>query len=174
MQRIKLHGSHALVLVFIGLLANGPVLAEKPAWAGGGQDEKHGQGDRHAGHNGNQKGRDDNASHDGYAPGVTLRFDDRQRSSVHNYYADQIRSGHCPPGLARKNNGCMPPGQAKKWMIGQQLPRDVIFYDLSPEIVVHLGPPPPLHRYVRVATDILLITIGTGMVVDAIEDLSRL
>ena len=30
---------------------------------------------------------------------------------------------HCPPGLAKKNNGCLPPGQAKKlYNIGQRLP----------------------------------------------------
>jgi hypothetical protein len=29
----------------------------------------------------------------------------------------------CPPGLAKKNNGCMPPGQAKaRWRVGQRLP----------------------------------------------------
>ncbi len=27
--------------------------------------------------------------------------------------------GGCPPGLAKKNNGCMPPGQAKKLYAGQ-------------------------------------------------------
>jgi Ni/Co efflux regulator RcnB len=68
----------------------------------------------------------------------------------------------------------MPPGQAKKWAIGRPLPHDVIFYDLSPEIVIHLGTPPPSHRFVRVASDILLIAIGTGMVVDAIADLGQL
>jgi Ni/Co efflux regulator RcnB len=36
---------------------------------------------------------------------------------------------------------------------------------------VQIGPPPAGHRYVRVAGDILLIAIGTGMVVDAIQDL---
>ena len=31
--------------------------------------------------------------------------------------------GGCPPGLARKHNGCMPPGQAKKlYNIGQRFP----------------------------------------------------
>lgn len=31
--------------------------------------------------------------------------------------------GGCPPGLAKKNNGCMPPGQAKKlYSIGQRFP----------------------------------------------------
>lgn len=183
MQRIKLHSSHALAFVFIGLLAGGPVFAEKPAWAGGGKDGKHEQGgkheqdeqgDRHEGHDGDRNDHEGNGYRESYGPSVTLRFDDGQRNALRNYYTEQIHSGHCPPGLAKKHNGCMPPGQAKKWAIGQQLPRDVIFYDLSPEIVIHLGTPPPLHRYVRVASDILLIAVGTGMVVDAIEDLSRL
>jgi hypothetical protein len=29
--------------------------------------------------------------------------------------------GGCPPGLAKKQNGCMPPGQAKKLLGGQNL-----------------------------------------------------
>lgn len=37
-----------------------------------------------------------------------------------DYYAPGI--GGCPPGLAKKNNGCMPPGQAKKLGIGQRYP----------------------------------------------------
>jgi len=39
--------------------------------------------------------------------------------------------------------------------------------------VMQIGAPPPGYRYVRVATDILLIAAGTGMVVDAIQDLGR-
>lgn len=32
-------------------------------------------------------------------------------------------AGGCPPGLAKKNNGCMPPGQAKKlYNVGQRFP----------------------------------------------------
>jgi hypothetical protein len=32
-------------------------------------------------------------------------------------------TGGCPPGLAKKNNGCLPPGQAKKlYSIGQRWP----------------------------------------------------
>lgn len=34
-----------------------------------------------------------------------------------------IGYGNCPPGLAKKNNGCLPPGQAKKlYNVGQRLP----------------------------------------------------
>jgi Ni/Co efflux regulator RcnB len=105
---------------------------------------------------------------------VSLRFEDRHRTIVQDFYAGEYRSGHCPPGLAKKNNGCMPPGQAKKWRKGQPLSRDVIFYEIPPELVIRIGVPPPGHRYVRVAADILLIAIGTGMVVDAIADLGRM
>ena len=108
-------------------------------------------------------------------PGVKASqyFSEESRIFTHRYYSDKFRAGRCPPGLAKKRNGCMPPGQAKKWMIGRRLPRDVIFYDLPPEVLVQLGPAPSRHRFVRVAADILMITVGTGMVVDAIEDIGR-
>ena len=67
----------------------------------------------------------------------------------------------------------MPPGQAKKWNIGQPLPRGVVIYDVPPALVVKIGVPPAGYRYVRVATDILLIAVGSNMVADAISDLGR-
>ncbi len=78
------------------------------------------------------------------------------------------------PGLAKKNNGCLPPGQARKYAVGQPLPAGVVFYPVPAAVVVHLPPPPRGHKYVRVAADILLIAVGTSMVVDAITDLGRL
>ena len=40
-----------------------------------------------------------------------------------NAYGYAIGPGGCPPGLAKKNNGCLPPGQAKKlYSIGQRWP----------------------------------------------------
>jgi len=84
-----------------------------------------------------------------------------------------IRGDRCPPGLAKTQNGCMPPGQAKKWQLGRPLPRDVIYHAVPQSLVLQIGLPPPGYRYLRVATDILLIAIGTGMVVDAIQDLGR-
>ncbi|WP_309565108.1 RcnB family protein [Methylobacillus flagellatus] len=41
-------------------------------------------------------------------------------------------------------------------------------------IIARLDPPPRGYKYVRVAADILMIAIGTGMVIDAIEDLGNL
>ncbi len=68
----------------------------------------------------------------------------------------------------------MPPGLAKKWRKGYPLPRDVVYYDLPPQLVIDIGVPPKGYKYVRVAADILMIAVGTAIVVDAIEDLSRL
>lgn len=41
-----------------------------------------------------------------------------------DYYRDgRYYGANCPPGLAKKNNGCLPPGQAKaSWSVGQRLP----------------------------------------------------
>ncbi len=91
-----------------------------------------------------------------------------------DHHAKKHYKSHCPPGLAKKHNGCMPPGQAKKWRKGYPLARSVIFHDLSPRMVIELGMPPAGHRFVRVAQDILLIAVGTGMVVDAVYDLNNM
>ena len=101
-------------------------------------------------------------------------FVDNQRTAVRTYYGNQYSAGRCPPGLAKKNNGCMPPGQARKWAVGQQLPRDVTYYSVPQSVISQLGAAPPSYKYVRVAADILLIAIGTNMVVDAIQNLGRL
>ena len=101
------------------------------------------------------------------------RFGDHDRVVVHDYYANAGRSGHCPPGLAKKNNGCLPPGQAKKWALGQPLPPSVVYAPVPSALVVQLTPAPVGYRYVRVAGDILMIAAGTHMVVDAIQDLGR-
>ena len=155
MQKNILWKSRILALGIAVILAATPALANKPEWAGDGKKDSK--------HDSKHKQNDNQNSY----------FDDHHRTVMHSYYTDQYRSGHCPPGLAKKHNGCMPPGQAKKWTVGQQLPREVIFFDLPNEVVVRLGAPPARHRYVRVANDILLLAVGTGMVVDAIENLGN-
>ena len=102
-----------------------------------------------------------------------MRFDDHQRKVIHEYYDTETRRGRCPPGLAKKHNGCFPPGHAKRYVIGRPLPRDVIFYEVPQPIVVELGPPPRGYRYVRVSNDILMLAVGTGIVADALQDLGR-
>jgi Ni/Co efflux regulator RcnB len=146
--------------------------AEKPSWAGGGKGEKQEQKKQSEGGKGQDGGKA--TSYQSYDVRVNVFFGNQQRDVIRNYYSREYRSGHCPPGLAKKNNGCMPPGQAKKWQIGRPLPHDVVSYELPADIIVQLGTPPAGHRFVRVASDILLMAVGTGMVVDAIQDLSSM
>ena len=163
--------SRAVGLLLVGLLATAFAMAEKSD----GDGNKNGKAEKHQ----KQGKKDKKDKHDKENPVVVevhqgRYFQDNQRTVVRTYYTEQYRVGRCPPGLAKKNNGCMPPGQARKWAVGQPLPREVVYYSVPAPVVVQLGAPPSGHRYVRVATDILLIAIGTGMVVDAINDLGRM
>lgn len=156
---VALHGAHAA----------------KPDWVEGGQNGK--------GHGQQVKGdKPPKIKHAPVArvaaPTVSIQiggyFSEPQRQATRAYYGPRVRSGKCPPGLAKKQNGCMPPGQARKWHRGQSLPPSVVYYSVPSAVQVQLGLPPSGHKFVRVATDILLIAVGTGMVIDAIEDLGGL
>jgi Ni/Co efflux regulator RcnB len=146
------------------MLAAGSAFAEKPSWAG--KDHGHGAAGNSQDH------RDD--GREAKPPAGAVQFGPNERMAVRDYYAGPIAAGKCPPGLAKKNNGCLPPGQAKKWAIGQRLPTGVIYYDLPRELALRLPAPPAGHRYVRLASDILMIATGTSIVLDAIQDLGRL
>lgn len=165
--------NHALAMVIAGLLTASPVFADKPPWAGGKKNADREQGEDYGG-KGKGKGKRSDRDDDRRDARGHGHFADRHKVVVREYFVKEHSRGFCPPGLAKKRNGCMPPGQAKKWHMGRPLPREVIYYDLSPTLVVEIGPPPAGHRYVRVASDILLIAIGTGMVIDAIQDLGRM
>ena len=153
--------SHLLLFALCFAVA-GPSFADKPSWAGKGKGNAERDDDRDEGR-GKRK-----AKHGKH-------FDDSKRLVVREYYQTQFEGGkRCPPGLAKKHNGCMPPGQAKKWQMGRPLPSDVVYYPVPPELEVRIGIPPAGYKYVRVASDILMIAVGTGIVADAIQDLGRL
>jgi len=154
-----------LALLLGSAFATSPAFADKPEWAGNGKSGKHAK-ESNSGDDGRRDARGDGQS--------KTYFNDQQRVVIRQYYEESFHSGRCPPGLAKKKNGCLPPGQAKKWSKGKPLPKDVVYYDLPPRVVVSLGAPPAGHKYVRIATDILLIAVGTGMVVDAIGDLGKM
>lgn len=151
--------SRVLLLAALAGFSIGSAFADKPEWAGKGKPGKGGQ----------EQGQADSR----HGASLQISFNDDSRRAINDYYDSRFRAGKCPPGLAKKNNGCLPPGQAKKWSKGQAIPRDIRVYDLPRELVLRLPPPPPEHRYVRVAADILLIAVGTRMVIDAIEDIGR-
>ena len=144
MKPITLKMKCALALVIGGILAVGPVMADKPSWAGvgkGGKDERMDRRDveRADRRDDDKKSRRDR---DGSSAEKRGHFEDRHRVIVHEYYAEQFRGGRCPPGFAKKHNGCMPPGQAKKRELGRQLPRDVIYYAVPQPLVVQIVLPP--------------------------------
>jgi len=137
-----------LILVAAGFLASAPALA-------GSTDGKKGEP-------GSQQSQ------------YSKYFKVEHKAAVSEYYEEQFRSTHrCPPGLSRNYDGCMPSGKARKLKIGQPLPRNATAYDLPPEIISRIGPPPSGHRYVRVDSDILLVTTSASLIVDIIEDLGR-
>jgi Ni/Co efflux regulator RcnB len=99
-------------------------------------------------------------------------FNDEHRTYVRQYYVKQYGDGRrCPPGLAKKNNGCMPPGQARKWAVGQPIPAGVTIYSVPQPVIVHLPPAPYGYRYVRLGGDIVLIQVQGNLIVDIIHAL---
>ena len=135
--------------LLLGLCAASlPALAEKPE--GVGQGKGNGKPDKHQNERQNERQSDRGgerqserkndmsrpaARNDGGAVSlqgssgnlqIGVYFGAPQREALRAYYAPQFRGANCPPGLAKKGNGCQPPGQAKKWRVGQPLPRDVV------------------------------------------------
>lgn len=100
-------------------------------------------------------------------------FNDSQRQAARTYYVQQYGDGRrCPPGLAKKNNGCMPPGQVS-YVVGQPLPRTVTVYQVPQPVIVQLPLAPPGYRYVRIGNDLVLISPQSQVVVDVITGLLR-
>ena len=149
----------ALALVIPALLIG----LASPAWADKDKDNKgkgkHGHGDRGG-------------------PAVVVQpvrvvVPDRDRVVVYQYYRSEFSAGRCPPGLAKKGNGCLPPGQAKKlWAVGQPLPPAVIYQPVPRAVVQQLAPVPPGYDYVRVDNDVLLMDMTNRMVADVVNDIN--
>ncbi len=97
---------------------------------------------------------------------------DNDRIIIKKYVMNDYRS-HCPPGLAKKHNGCLPPGHAKKlYIIGQPLPEYVEWEPVPQPLLVQLQRVPVGYQYVQVDKDILLISAASHHVIDAITLLS--
>lgn len=102
------------------------------------------------------------------------RFSDDDRRYWRDYWRDEYERGHCPPGLAKKHNGCLPPGQAKKrYVIGRPLPPGVVLVDVPESLLYRLPRLEPGYRYGMVDGDLVKLAVGTSLVVDAIDSLMR-
>jgi Ni/Co efflux regulator RcnB len=152
--------SQAIVLAFAGVLACSPAFADKPSWAGGGGK---GQG----------QVRSDDVREHRFERDNRVVLDRGDVRILRNN--DTLVTRDCPPGLAKKNNGCMPPGQAKKlgYSVGQPLPAGAVISAVPADILRQLGAAPVGHRYVRVGDDVLLVSSATQAVIDVIRHLGR-
>ncbi|MBU0542139.1 MAG: RcnB family protein [Gammaproteobacteria bacterium] len=158
------------------LIATGSAYAEKPGKGNGNQgknkeqSEQRGQKENRKG-GGNEKGNRADGGRDSGQGGVSVSFNfgSAETRIVRDYYGGQVAKGKCPPGLAKKGNGCQPPGQAKQWQKGRALGSDVRYYDIPNELRIRLPAPPLNHKYVQLGTDLLLIAVGTAIVVDAVD-----
>ncbi len=161
----------ALALAFAGMFAAGPASADNDSKGNKGgkghPQQRHDNDDRKGDHKGG-KGNDDRRGE-----WRDHRFQDNHRMAARDYYDRNYRGSRCPPGLAKKNNGCVPPGLARKWQQGHSLPRNVTYYSVPQPLVLQLGQPPAGYQYVRVSSDILLMEMATRMIVDSILDLGR-
>jgi hypothetical protein len=105
---------------------------------------------------------------------VTVVFSGTQREAAQQYFVQTHGRGNCPPGLAKKDNGCLPPGQAKKrYAVGHPLPKGIVVVEVPPELSVRIGPAPAGYRYGIIDGDLVKLAIGTLLVVDAIQGMVK-
>jgi Ni/Co efflux regulator RcnB len=114
----------------------------------------------------NRKHRDHNSG----SEKIVIR--DSERTIIRKYIASDYRT-HCPPGLAKKHTGCLPPGQAKKrYVIGKPLSKGILFESVPQALLAQLQPIPAGYQYMMVDRDVLLISEASKQVIDAITLLS--
>jgi uncharacterized protein DUF1236 len=93
-------------------------------------------------------------------------FVDTDRQAARTWWR-QSYGRNCPPGLARKDNGCLPPGQARKrYVVGRALPSTVVIGSVPSGL--RLSVAPSGYRYAYVDGDILLLDAASRLVADVI------
>ncbi len=141
------------------------MLCLAPAFAADAKGPKWNEGESH--HN---RGEHDSKREPGnHRPGsakVYVNIGTPHRSVFTNYYTSYYARGHCPPGLAKKDNGCLPPGHAKRFVIGQALPHYVVYSALPPDLALRVAAPAG-YSYVYLDGHVLLMSLSTRLVVDS-------
>lgn len=154
-----------LALAVVSMLVSAPVFAK-------GKDEDHGNGNGKHGqkHADKEERKAEKRERKEIQPGTY--FNDQQRTYVREYYVQNYGKGKkCPPGLAKKNNGCMPPGQVRNWAVGQPVPRGVTVYTVPQPVIRQLPPAPYGYRYVLIGGDVVLVQQQNNLIVDIIVGL---
>ncbi|MDP3263421.1 MAG: RcnB family protein [Tabrizicola sp.] len=87
------------------------------------------------------------------------------------------KSGHCPPGLAKKDVPCVPPGQAKKraaWHEGDVVNRDDIRHVIRYPDRYELPPLRAGEEYVVIGNRIVKVDSQTGRILTLYRALDSL
>ena len=145
-----------VIILALALAAGGPAFAKKSDSPGNSGAQKSSQEDSV-----------DATPHHDVSKNSHAYFNKDRRNLIRNYYSNPKTAKNCPPGLAKKNNGCQPPGQAKKWRKGESLPRDMVYNDVPRALIDQLGHTPEGNKLVQVDSDLLLINTATGVILDA-------
>ncbi|MDP2333845.1 MAG: DUF1236 domain-containing protein [Reyranella sp.] len=167
--------SIALISILCAGLAS-PALADNDnnKGRGGGAKAEKSDNDRGRGNDGPTFKRRAVPGSSAVVPYQQIVIVDRDRDRVHTYYRTEYAAGRCPPGLAKKNNGCMPPGLANRaWIIGQPLPPEIVYHPMPRELWSQLTPPPYGYEYVRVNDDIVLISPATRVIAGLLGNLGN-
>src|SRR5690606_29321476 len=146
------------IAIALGIAVTAHMLGGVMGPAAAGPD--HGQGrwkqayhDDHRKHHKGGKHDRDHKYRGGHKGATRVVFTREVRVVIEDYYRE---GRHCPPGLAKKRNGCLPPGHAKKrYHIGKELPRHVRVERLPRYLHKRLPPPPAGHVYGYVDNDVL-------------------
>jgi hypothetical protein len=72
-----------------------------------------------------------------------------------------------PPGIAKKDS--LPPGIYKQLVRNGQIPPDVVYHPLPPDLIVQLPPLAPAYQYVIVDDRVLLIQAATRAILDVLQ-----
>ncbi len=144
----------SLFVLVLAAFAVGPALAD---------------GHGHGGHGGDHgRGHDRDDDHDRVVERVVIA----QPRHVHERVViaePQHVHRACPPGLAKRHNGCVPPGHVRRVVVGQHVPAGTVF--VVPQPVLSTLPPPPVgYRYAVVNNQVVLVSRG-DIVVDILRSL---
>ena len=166
---VSFNTRHLVGLAIASLLMAGPALAKD-------KGDDHGNGGGKHGNKHSQKNKDKDEKKAEKREREDIKqgayFNDQHRTYARQYYSTTYRDGkRCPPGLAKKNNGCMPPGQVQDLVVGQPIPTNVKVYQVAQPVIRKLPPAPVGYRYERIGGDIVLVQQQNNIIVDVIKGL---
>jgi hypothetical protein len=101
---------------------------------------------------------------------ATLRFTSRERDLFKSWAIAEYGRGKCPPGLAKKEDGCLPRGAPRKrYMVGLALPPSTVIAPVPLDLTGRVGTPAVGYRYGMIDGDLVKLDLARGIVLDAID-----